>query len=173
MAKETVTKGMSGNGKMKQEYINVVEKRLSFSGGTLLVEIGAAIAERYGEGKTMVREHKRIVTHNAVKMELYQAQLSDRIAQGPPKAISTDEARKKITDGTFENSFTIVDRNEIAKLREQGMTQFSKERAQFSEMAKAYIEEAYGVEIRDQFGKLINYGERVEVLKNSHLRKIW
>jgi hypothetical protein len=161
------------NDGIPQEYINLVEKRLSLPGGTLLVEIGAAIADRYGQGKKIILMHSRMLAHNVAMMERYQIELSERRALGPPKQITIDEAKALINKGQYESSFVVIGKEELDSLKANGTETFQKERADFANLAEQYVIEEYGEKLKNEFGKVTDYGERVEVLQNAHLHKRW
>ena len=43
----------------------------------------------------------------------------------------------------------------------------------YTSLAMEYISKTYGAEVRNESNRLMGYGDKIEVLKNRHLRKVW
>ena len=146
MVETTVRETGSGSAKAQQQrLINAVEKRLSLPGGTLMIEIAADLVNRLGKSPAILRKANDIL----------------EVARGPGR------------DGKFDKVTSDQMRVEGKKLKEHGEELFRKERAEFHKKALDYITKQYGEETKDDHNHAMGYGDRIEISKKRHLRKIW
>lgn len=147
MAETAVRETDRGTAKVQQQrLINAVEKRLSLPGGTLMIEIAADLVNRLGEAPAMLQKASEYSEEATRSFD----------ADGKPNKVAADELRA--------NS---------RKLKKAGQELFNKERAEFYKKALDYIVKEYGEEIKDEHNHAMGYGDRIEINKKRHLRKIW
>lgn len=132
--------------KLDQAQINLVEKKLALSGGILLIELGAELASRYGRWQEIMRKADDMLS-------TAQSIFDD-------EGKRNKEACKKMSA-------------EGRQLKEVADEQRTKEKSHYTQLAEAYIVATYGEKKRDGYGKLVNYGDRIEIKENLHLKKLW
>ncbi len=147
MAETAVRETDRGTAKVQQQrLINAVEKRLSLPGGTLMIEIAADLVNRLGKAPAMLRQASNIL-----------------------------EASRSTFDGEGKTDKVAVDKMRVEgqKLKTAGQELYNKERAEFFKKALEYIIAEYGEEEKDEHNHAMGYGDRIEINKKRHLRKIW
>ena len=139
-----------GRGKIDQKYINHIEKRLSLSGGTMINEMAADLALKFGKW-------------NTAKTKASDAgfQLQDDIAN--KRIVGNEPVKAEFTK-------IKIARKDADELRRT-------ENHNYLKIILQYIKEAYGDERREILNepnsRLVGYGDRIEIDKKAHLHKIW
>jgi len=150
MAEKTTTKPMGSGKKVDQRYVNHIEKGLSLSGGTMINEMAADLALRFGKW-------------NADLTKAYDAnfQMQDDIAMN--RLVGDEPIKAK----------ALKIREERRKAEEQRRT----ENHDYLQIVLQYIKETYGNERREILNepnsRLVGYGDRIEIDKKGHLHKLW
>jgi hypothetical protein len=131
---------------LDQSMINMIEKRLSLTGGSRLIEIGAALALRFGKWQEIKRKALNLQHQASTAFDDY-GRLNETVSK---------ELNAKAREA-----------EELSKV------QRTKENSEFTHAAEAYIISAYGEKTKDEYNRPRFYGERVEIMENKHLHKIW
>ena len=141
---ETKLKGR----KLEQKDINAIERRLSLSGGTLLIEICADLANRNGTWR------KKEADLRAARTEL-------------DRPLYKNESNGRLTPEAAEKKKAIVKelRDDIPALRKKEASEYMKPIAE-------YLESTYG-EPHMVNNILSGYGERVYIDEKRHYKKYW
>lgn len=130
--------------KMSQAEINIIEEGLSQTYGKTLEEIARGLSYRFDKIQDQIKK--------AMSQLIYIEQRYSRETQ-------KDERIKKVKE--------ILDTKKKLQLEEA--TKISKWRIR----VEAYINETYGVKRRNPNGQLLGYGDRIEIQRKTHLKKLW
>lgn len=90
----------------------------------------------------------------------------------------TDDMIKKIEHRlTLPGGTTMPELGMAILVIDEGLTGNNKERrlkvGRYHKLAMSYIEKTYGKPILNPYGKIVNYGEQIELKQNGHLRRLY
>jgi len=155
MAKETTTVQSGRGKKFEQKHVNLMEHRLSQSGGTTLRELAADISLKCGEWNGMLAAAANDVKYTEVRSALIASD---------PDSLSGGKLQAK----------NIANREK----RKAGEAKRAEENNYYlNNVVIPYILQTYGEIRREIIGepnsRMVGYGDRIEVDKKAHLHKLW
>jgi len=162
----TTTIAKSSQKEIDQRFINAIEKRLSLKGGSTPREFGADLSLRYGKTKPILEEID-ILKSVTMGVKIHEESVLFKKAFNIAKKYNKNDSNIRTDKG-----LRIFLNETIVLLKEKKTELVGKEIHELTKTSIGYITNVYGKELRDQYGKLTGYGDRIEV-RRGHLIKLY